>query len=75
MAVGGKQRTLLGFLDEYMDEDLADFTTSKIGGQPDLCCAGSLSPACDVCGSTQPLITQIYAPLTNSGTYRNTIYR
>ena len=40
MAVGGggkdlKCRMLLGFPDEFMDADLADYCTSKIGGQPD----------------------------------------
>ena len=39
MAVGGgrdvKCRMLLGYPDEFMDADLADYCTSKIGGLPD----------------------------------------
>ena len=70
MAVGGMQKPLLGYPDEYIDDDLADFTTSKIGGRPDLCSSGTLTPKCGLCGSDQPLISQIYAPLTHSGINR-----
>ena len=31
---GGGGRVLLGFLDEVMEKDVDQFTTSKIGGRP-----------------------------------------
>jgi len=76
MAYGGRGKkapVLLGYMDEYMDSDQADAFTSKIGGAPDWHCGSVPPPSCPLCGSAQPQICQIYAPLDNS-VYHRTLH-
>ncbi|GAB0091503.1 programmed cell death protein 2-like [Sergentomyia squamirostris] len=66
----------LGYVDECVTDKHAsalDFTTNKIGGNPDWPIPGITVPNCPVCGLSRPLILQIYAPLEGSQFHR-TLY-
>ncbi|XP_055716134.1 programmed cell death protein 2-like isoform X2 [Phlebotomus papatasi] len=66
----------LGYPDECVTEKHAssvDFTTNKIGGNPDWPISGITVPNCPLCGLARPLILQIYAPLEGSQFHR-TLY-
>jgi hypothetical protein len=64
-----KQPVLLGYADEYMDSNKDTFTTNKLGGEADWTRPSDTllpSTACGLCGASQPLVCQIYAPLGKS---------
>uniref|UniRef100_A0A1L8DJB5 Putative programmed cell death protein n=1 Tax=Nyssomyia neivai TaxID=330878 RepID=A0A1L8DJB5_9DIPT len=66
----------LGYVDEVVSEKYAysvDFTTNKIGGNPNWPCSGITVPNYPNCGLVRPLILQIYAPLEGSQFHR-TLY-
>ncbi|XP_055696321.1 programmed cell death protein 2-like [Lutzomyia longipalpis] len=66
----------LGYVDECVSEKYAssvDFTTNKIGGNPNWPISGISVPNCPLCGLVRPLILQIYAPLEGSQFHR-TLY-
>ncbi|XP_065170994.1 programmed cell death protein 2-like [Atheta coriaria] len=70
--------TLLGYEDEPVNEknkSLANFTTNKVGGRPDVSTENSHfeAPNCSLCQLPRLLIVQIYAPIENS-TYHRTLY-
>jgi hypothetical protein len=68
MAHHGKPRrptVLLGFVDEYMESQRDRFTTNKLGGEADWAQPPSHPSltSCGLCGASQALVCQIYAPL------------
>ena len=66
-----KQPVLLGYVDEYMESNKYKFTTNKLGGEADWTRPDPAHPpstACGLCGASQALVCQIYAPLGKSDT-------
>ncbi|KAK6626588.1 hypothetical protein RUM44_009062 [Polyplax serrata] len=67
---------LLGYEDETVTEKhkpIVGYWTNKVGGCPDWPVGGISSPICQLCGLTQVLVVQIYAPIENSAFHR-TLY-
>lgn len=69
MAVANKT-VLLGFVDEWIENEKADYYINKIGGLPDWCSEGCSVPKCGNCGLDMVQVVQVYAPLSNSSYHR-----
>ncbi|XP_034257031.1 programmed cell death protein 2-like isoform X2 [Thrips palmi] len=71
-----RAKVFLGFDDEVITDKYksqVNFTTNKLGGNPNWPLDGITSPLCKLCGLPPPIIVQIYAPLENSP-YHRTLY-
>ncbi|XP_042239043.1 programmed cell death protein 2-like [Homarus americanus] len=69
-------QVLLGFVDEQItsrNQQMANFSISKIGGIPDWCISGCEIPICKRCGRRQSLVVQVYSPLEGAVHHR-TLY-
>ncbi|XP_071521073.1 programmed cell death protein 2-like [Panulirus ornatus] len=67
---------LLGYPDEQItsrNQQMVNFSVSKLGGTPDWCVSGCEIPICKRCGRRQSLVVQVYAPLEGSVHHR-TLY-